>query len=149
MGASKMGNLAKLKQHHIDIQNIAEDMYGLLDAQALSENANEVRTIMTTVGGKLLVHLSGENSSVYPPLLASSEAGVKATAEKFQKEILDIKDALSTYTANWPTAASIEGKPAEFIAETKKVFGLLTDRMAREDKELYSLLPPEEEEAQV
>jgi hypothetical protein len=141
-----MGKLDKLKQHHVDIQKIAEDMLKCLDAEALSHNANDVRTIMTTVGGKLLVHLSGENSSVYAPLLASEDKNIRATAQKFQDEIVAIKASLSTYTANWPTAASIEGKPEEFIAETKKVFALLTERMAKEDKELYILLPEEETE---
>ncbi|VAW34941.1 hypothetical protein MNBD_DELTA02-869 [hydrothermal vent metagenome] len=143
-----MGNIDKLKQHHIDIKKIAEDMYGHLDEKALSRNATEVRSLMTSVGGKLLVHLSGENSNVYPPLLASEDPAVKATAEKFQKEIEEVKAALASYTGNWPTAASIEGKPAEFIDETKKVFALLTERMAREDKELYTLLPAEDAQPQ-
>jgi len=123
-------------------------MNGHLDEEALSKNATEVRTLMTSIGGKLLVHLSGENSNVYPPLLASEDANVKAVAKKFQDEIESVKAAVSAYTANWPTAASIEGKPAEFIAETKKVFAILTDRMAREDKELYTLLPAEDAQPQ-
>ncbi|VAV84503.1 hypothetical protein MNBD_DELTA01-1131 [hydrothermal vent metagenome] len=143
-----MGNIDKLKQHHVDIKKIAEDMNGHLDEEALSKNATEVRTLMTSIGGKLLVHLSGENSNVYPPLLASEDANVKAVAKKFQDEIESVKAAVSAYTANWPTAASIEGKPAEFIAETKKVFAMLTDRMAREDKELYTLLPAEDAQPQ-
>jgi len=143
-----MGNIDKLKQHHVDIKKIAEDMNGHLDEEALSKNATEVRTLMTSIGGKLLVHLSGENSNVYPPLLASEDANVKAVAKKFQDEIESVKAAVSAYTANWPTAASIEGKPAEFIAETKKVFAILTDRMAREDKELYTLLPAEDAQPQ-
>ncbi len=143
-----MGSIDKLKQHHIDIKKIAEDMYEHLDEEALSRNATEVRTLMTSVGGKLLVHLSGENSNVYPPLLASEDAGVQAVAKKFQDDIESVKAAVSAYTANWPTAASIEGKPAEFIAETRKVFGILTDRMTREDKELYSLLPAEDAQPQ-
>ncbi len=142
-----MGSIDKLKQHHLDIEKIADDMYSHLDATALSKNANEVRALMTSLGGKLLVHFSGENSQVYAPLMASEDAETKATAERFHDGIDAVKAAVSAYTANWPTAASIEGKPAEFIAETKKVFTILTERMAKEDKELYSLLP-ETEEAQ-
>lgn len=141
-----MSRLDKLTQHHIDILKFSDDMHKCLNVEALSKDANEVRSIMTSVGGKLLVHLSGENSYIYPPLLASEDEKVRATAKKFQDELESIKAALSTYTANWPTAAAIEGKPGEFVAETKKVFALLTDRMAREDKELYPLLPAEEEE---
>ncbi|NRA38543.1 MAG: hemerythrin domain-containing protein [Planctomycetes bacterium] len=84
-------------------------------------------------------HLSVEDQQIYPLLCQHEDAVVRISAEILSKEML----ALSPLILQWGESWNAERMTTEievFLDETRRVFKLLNNRIAREEKELYSLL---------
>ncbi len=72
--------------------------------------------------------------------MAHPDEKMKETAKRFQEEMGVIGEAVKIYSAKWVSADSIIKQPSDFIDETKLVFTSLTNRIMRENNELYRLL---------
>lgn len=86
------------------------------------------------------MHLAMEDNALYPRLLAHKDESVMSTAMRFIDEIGGIKDLFSKYTKRWPSTASTQNRPTEFIKETEEIFSTLSKRIEMEDNELFPLL---------
>lgn len=111
----------------------------LVDANFVAQRSGEIRCAIARLAGKLNVHLSLEDKSLYPYLENSTDDKVRATARHFACEMGSISDAFAKYINCYPTARAIEADPEQFIADTKSIFGALDNRIRRENEELYPL----------
>lgn len=128
------------RQHHTELLQIATEMSRHLNAEQLKKDANEIRSMLSKLSGKLNVHLTMEDKSLYPSLLNHTDPNLKLIANRFIKEMGGIKEVFGGYLKKWPTPSSIQANAAEFVAETKNIFSALSKRIEKEDKELYSLV---------
>ena len=76
---------------------------------------------------------------LYPPLLSSPDATVAATARKFVDELGGLAKAFSAYIERWD-ALSIEADWPGYQQESRGIIEALTNRIVRENRELYPLL---------
>ena len=129
-----------LRTTHQEIQTIVSQILENLDESALSEKAKEVRSLLVGLSGKLGMHLAVEDKSLYPNLLKHENDEVRLTAKKFMDEMGGISAAFKAYLNKWPHSRDIAANPNDFIRETKNVFRELSDRIDREDNELYKLV---------
>ena len=135
-----MARTDKFREQHADILKIATDLKGHLDEAKLAEDASAARSRMSTLLGKLLLHLSAEDEFLYPELKKSNEPAVVSVVERFQREMGGLSKAVSVWADRWPTPSSIKANPRAFVGETRVVLTALGDRVQREHKDLYPLL---------
>ncbi len=132
-----MTNTQNFRQQHVDLLGITTEISRNLNGSNMDAKAEEVRSLLSSLMGKLKMHLAMENKSLYPRLLQHDDPTVQALAQKFIDEMDAIGDVVGQYNSHWPSAAKIQADPAGFKAETEGLFGALADRIGRENNELY------------
>ncbi len=134
-----MGALDNYKRQHQEVLAMATTMSTKLDAATVAAEAPAIRAALSTMAGKLLMHLALEDKSLYPRLIASTNAKARAVAQAFFAQHGGLEKALKAFDERWRDAATIQAKAGDFVTETKALFGVLQERVRREEAELYPL----------
>ena len=100
----------QLKRQHQDIFSVIKDTNALVKSGNIEANSQQIAMNISSLAGKLQLHLSYEDKHLYPKLLESGNPVVKS------KILAEIQAFKSDYT---------------------KVFTALETRMNKEDKDLY------------
>jgi hypothetical protein len=95
---------------------------------------------MNTITGKLKIHLLNEDKFLYPYLSNSSDAVLNAFGKKYSEEMKEVTKAYEGYKSKYNTANKIKQNMGESKEEAKQIFWVLSNRINREEKELYPLL---------
>ncbi len=135
-----MSKTTNFRTQHKELLQIATEMSSHLKESELANDANCVRSLLSKLAGKLTVHLAMEDKNLYPSLLNHEDERVRTTAKRFIDEMGGIQEAFSKYVRNWPTSAHIQKNPSGFISETKAIANALSQRIAKEDNELYNMI---------
>jgi hemerythrin-like domain-containing protein len=125
---------------HDELVVIAKDIAGNLKADALRTDAKSVRLQLSKMAGVLGAHLSIEDRWLYPKLVAHTDASVARLAREYQDEMSGLKEAFDAYMTRWETSQKIQANPETFIKETLGIFEVLSQRIHRENSELYTLV---------
>lgn len=134
-----MSRTTRYREQHADIAKVVADLEAQLDATKLGADGAPARKLLSSLAGKIAVHLSAEDEHLYPELARSNNEKLKAVASQFAKDMGPIAKAFTGYVAKWPTPTAIKSDPASFIAETKSVLAVLKERIRKENQELYPL----------
>lgn len=132
-----MARTDKFRQHHDELVGLVGKIQKSLSGNVAAEVEN-ISNTLTSITGKLTVHLSMEDSVLYPQMIASSDAATSGTAKKFQTEMSGIKDVYAAFTKKWSKAA-IAADTAGFAKEFAGIAQALAQRITRENNELYPL----------
>jgi hemerythrin-like domain-containing protein len=97
-----------------------------------------VRALLSSLAGKLGVHLAMEDKALYPRLAEDGAPPDAALAAAFMQEMGGLGAAFAAYNRNWP-APAIAADPAGFARETRAVFAALARRIERENRQLYPI----------
>ena len=89
---------------------------------------------------KLTIHLLMEDKVLYPRLASSADKNLKNLAISFQAEMGELRNALNTYLATWPTPEAVQDAPYEFIKDSRSFFESVQQRILLENKELFSTI---------
>lgn len=125
---------------HDELVVIAKDISGNLKADALRTDAKNVRLQLSKMAGVLGAHLSIEDRWLYPKLVAHADASVARLARQYQDEMSGLKEAFDAYMTRWETSQKIQANPETFIKETLGLLEVLSQRIHRENSELYTLV---------
>ena len=101
-------------------------------------DATLLRKQLSSLAGKVNFHLAMEDKALYPRLMAAKGSAAEALAGKFMTEMGGLARVFTDYNARWQVS-TIRGDMAGFGEETRKVFGALAHRIARENTQLYPL----------
>lgn len=134
-----MARTDSFKTQHREMQEIVTQITARLNPSILPDHADEVRKLLSTLSGKLSVHLAMEDKSLYPTMLNSGNEEAKQTAENFMTEMGSLAATFKEYVQKWPSAATIKENTAEFCTQTKAIFAALSARIDREEHSLYPL----------
>lgn len=134
-----MSRTLRYRQQHAELAALVVELERQLDAATLSADPTKARTLLSTLAGKLSVHLATEDGHLYPELARSSNENLKRMAVKFAQEMGPIAQTFTAYTRKWPTPSAIKADPSGFIAQTQSVMKVLKDRIKRENQEFYAL----------
>ena len=99
----------------------------------------ELFDIRRQLASTLIAHLKAEDWALYPQLMASDDPEIAATAKAFSEEMGGLSAAFATYAERW-NALSIDGDWQGFRDESEVIIAALTDRITRENCELYPLV---------
>lgn len=135
-----MARTDNFRRQHDEIIALAQELAALLDPAKLAVDAGPARSKLSSLAGKLKVHLAMEDQSLYPNAASSGHAPLSSLATQYQQEMGGIKAAFEKYLATWPAPAAIQAKPEAFVADTKAIYGALAERVRKENEELYPLV---------
>lgn len=135
-----MNITTQFREQHTEMLTIAGEILARLSPQPLSQDAGEVRALLSQLLGKLTVHLAMEDKSLYPHLLEHQDENIKSLSAHYVDEMGNISMSVQEYKTRWPSKTAIERNPSEFIAETKGILTALEQRIKKENNELYKLV---------
>lgn len=124
----------KFRQQHDEILVIAGEIQKKLKTKA---DAQELRTILSSLAGKLNFHLAMEDKALYPRVM-KMDAAAHAVAKRFVSEMGGLAEQFGAFNNKWQVSA-IRSDPDGFASEAHKIFNALGKRVARENAELYPL----------
>jgi hemerythrin-like domain-containing protein len=127
------------RQQHAAIVEVVRELRSLLVPEKVLDNIPDIMGVLISLSGKLKAHLSKEDKELYPDLLASGDAKLSDMAAAFQSEMGGLAQAFEDYMATWRSIEAIEDDPDGFIRASEAVIDALSDRINRENRELYML----------
>jgi Hemerythrin HHE cation binding domain len=130
-----MGFTDKFRVQHNDILKLAGELMAELGSGV---DAAVLRKLLSNIAGKINMHLAMEDKALYPRLLEQKDTQVNAVATRFMKEMGGLGGVFAAYNSKWQVS-DIRANPGRFTDETRQVFAALTNRIARENGELYPL----------
>lgn len=128
-----------LRKQHAEMVEAVRQIDAGLDPQRLAASAGEIRNRLSALLGKLTMHLAVEDNSLYPSLAKHANPKLREIGSKFASEMSAVKPSVEAFSKKW-TESAITKDAAGFCAEAKKLFGVLGERIKRENTELYPLL---------
>ncbi|MBK1839181.1 hemerythrin domain-containing protein [Azospirillum sp. YIM B02556] len=131
---------ALYRDHHANVGQLAGRIEALLASRSVESDPAALIATVRELFGIFAVHLSLEDSALYPRLLTHPDAGVRATAARFQTEMGNLRARFDLYRTRWPGPVAVAKDPAAFVRETRDVVAALKHRIGREDRELYDLI---------
>jgi iron-sulfur cluster repair protein YtfE (RIC family) len=133
-----MSSLAQLRAEHAELVRIVGELQTLIDNDVPPPQV-ELFKVRRKLSSVLIAHLKAEDWVLYPPLLNSNDSVIAATAQEFVDEMGGLAQAYSVFNEKWD-ALGIEADWAHYRAEAKGIIEALTNRIIRENRDLYPLL---------
>ncbi len=133
-----VSDIYKLRQEHAELVEIVGRLKKAIAAPAAPAMV-ELFNLRRELASSLIAHLKAEDWALYPPLMASGDPQVAATAKAFSDEMGGLADAFGVYANRWD-AMSIERDWNAFCLESTDIIDALTYRITRENRELYPLI---------
>lgn len=136
-----MANTQNFRNQHKALLALAGEMASLMTpVGGAKRNADDLRRLLSKLAGQLSVHLAMEDESLYPRLIAGTDARVSELARRYQQEMGGLAGAFKAFCDKYPTAAAIEQNSEAFKSDASGVFDAVARRIQREDSELYALV---------
>jgi hypothetical protein len=133
-----MPNLDKLRREHARLIDVVQRLARFV-MQPRPPEAVELFKVRNELTSTLIGHLKTEDWLLYPRLLANPDPTVAGIALAFSDEMGGLADKYVAHTNKW-NANSIAADWGTYCAETRGILGALTNRIMRENGELYPLL---------
>lgn len=140
-----MARTDNLRKQHDQLFVLVQEISQKLTLSEVSTKTINITSSLSKLTGLLQVHAASENKFLYPGLLKSSDARVKATTKRFIDEMGRIGKVVGENNSKWLTQ-TIKAEPDRFIMETKQLFTALGARIKKKILNyillltLYSLL---------
>lgn len=134
-----MAAIEKLLEQHKEILSIGGRLSDNFEATMNVKTVNSILALIKELGTLLEEHLMIEDDFLYPALKKRSQENIRNIAHQFSIELGGIKDAFSTYSNKWTSIEKILQSQIVFISESKALLGALQQRIAKEEKELFTL----------
>lgn len=133
-----MQRLQQLRREHVELVAIARRLSAMI-AREVPPPSNELYVLRREFSSALIRHLKAEDWLLYPRLLVSPNQVVARTARSFSEEMGGLGRAYTEYAERWGPYV-IEANWDGYRKETAAIIEALTERITREDRELYPLL---------
>jgi hypothetical protein len=132
--------LETLKRQHTEIKEILAELKQNLNNEDISKDAFSIAAKISNLAGKLKIHLNTEDRYMYPQLFTSTNAEIQRTAKAYYDEMGTISSDFMAFKDKYNTRTKIINEPHAFKREFKRMLGIIEDRMAKEDANLYNII---------
>ncbi|MBV7273701.1 hemerythrin domain-containing protein [Clostridiaceae bacterium UIB06] len=133
-------NVINLQRQHNEVMDLANYILKNIKSRTIEQNLNEMVKSINIIAGKLKIHLLNEDKYLYPNLLSSSDLALNAFGKKYSEEMKEVSKTYEDYKFKYNTASKIKQNIEKFTKDTEVIFRVLSNRINREEKELYPLL---------
>lgn len=103
----------------------------------LEQTAAEMALHISSLAGKLKIHLSSEDQYLYPSFLHSSDSKLVTMANEYQKEMGNLLAVFTEFKEKYNTKFKILSEKESFYGEADKIIRSIEMRMQKEEKGLY------------
>lgn len=131
------------RKQHEELVDLCKRLASTLVESSLAKDGQPARTLLSELSGKLKLHLAMEDRSLYPQLLSSAKAATAGTAKRLVDSVGGLAGVYSDYTGRYPLPRDIQAKPGQFVKETRAIIAALSERIRKEEYELYVLADAE------
>jgi hypothetical protein len=135
-----MARTDNFRKQHEEILALTRKVMDVLEGHIGPDSANQTRTLLSLLSGKVSLHLAMEDRSFYPALLASRDSELRELAEEYIDEMGLLAITFGDYLKKWSNAAAIVSNEAAFRSETLAIVSALGQRIARENRQLYEMV---------
>jgi hypothetical protein len=135
-----MQAIAKLKEQHLELLELVQEISLYLETDKLLSNAKKVRGLLSKLAARIDAHHVAEDRLIYPYLMNNERREVSEMASLFKDEMGGLLDFFFQYNEKWGHHESISEDPESFISDTNVITDALGTRIDREDSELFVLL---------
>ena len=142
-----MGRTQLYREQHREINRVVVALLPLLEPAVLKKDGAPAFGRLMDLAGKLRVHLTLEDRTLYPELLVHRNPDVRALTRLFRDEMGGISKEFEGLLHAWDAPEAISADPSRFVKEMKVLVGILVRRVEREDGELYPLVDRVDSEA--
>jgi len=132
-------NIPDLKRQHTEVLSLIRNIETLSSGN-IDAAAKDVAYNINALSGKMKMHLLSEDQFLYPGLMNSSDIQIKETARRFSEEMGGLAGAFQSFVKQYNVPFRITNQKDDFLTESKKVFGLIKERIENEDRKLYPLI---------
>jgi hypothetical protein len=132
-----MATIQTLREEHALLMRIVGRLSECI-ARPTPPPAAELFGVRRELNATLIGHLKAEDWILYPMLLASDDAETAAIARQFIDEMGGLSAAFIAYADKW-SASAIDSDWAGYCGESKLIIEDLSERIVRENRELYPL----------
>jgi iron-sulfur cluster repair protein YtfE (RIC family) len=140
-----MATIQVLREEHAHLVRIVGQLAECISRPA-PPPATELFGVRRELNATLIGHLKAEDWILYPMLLTSDDPTTAATARQFLDEMGGLAAAFLAYADKW-SASAIESDWDAYCTESKGIIEALTQRIIRENRELYPLAEREKRAA--
>ena len=140
-----MATIQHLRDEHAQLVGIVERLSECIGRPAPPPTV-ELFGVRKELNATLIGHLKSEDWILYPALLASDDPATAATARIFMDEMGGLAAAFLAYADRW-SAGAIDRDWAGYCGESHAIIDALTQRMIRENRDLYPLAEREKKAA--
>lgn len=133
-------DVTNLKRQHREVMDLADYILDNVKNNTVDKNIDQIVISINTISGKLNIHLLNEDKHLYPYLLGSSDAELNMFGNKYYEEMKEVSKDYDEYKSKYNTLSKIKQNIGKFKEDTNRIFEALSNRIEREERELYVLL---------
>lgn len=132
-------NIEKFKHQHIEIMESVTELRNLAKS-GVAEHATQIAKKIISMSSVIKLHLSVEDTVLYPALQKSRDPAHLALGSRYQSEMDGLAAAYMKFAEKWLSAKQIADDADGFKSDANVVFKALHDRIQKENAELYPAL---------
>ncbi|HYD93877.1 MAG TPA: hemerythrin domain-containing protein [Noviherbaspirillum sp.] len=129
-------NIDKFKHQHTKIYDCI-NILRTYSVAGIAEHAREIAENVVAMSSLIKLHLTVEDSVLYPALRSSSKHTLAKMGAQYQEDMKVIARSYEEFARKWNTAANVAQNPAGFRADANTVLKKLHARIQQEDKHFY------------
>lgn len=133
-----MHSTKQLRKDHDGLMALVSQFQQLIAAPAPPAGVDLVK-FRQAFSKQMFAHLAREDMLLYPALLRSKNPVIARTAQTFMAEMGGMLEAYKQWSVRWPTER-LTLEWSKFAEETSSLLRALSQRVARENLELYPLI---------
>jgi hemerythrin-like domain-containing protein len=134
-----MYTLEELKKQNREIADLIDVLAVLTEHENLRHNPFACE-LVSRFNEKVWMHLVFEDNTIYAELAKHHNPDISNIANQFHASAREVKKTFTHYVKLWCNTSSQEASQAAFIAESKKIFGLIQARVKFESDEIFPLV---------
>ncbi len=129
-------NIDKFKQQHRKIFDCIDTLRRHA-SEGVVENAREIASTVVAMSSIIKLHLTVEDTVLYPALRSSNSRSVAKMGAEYQAEMQAIAGSYEEFARKWNTASSVAANPEGFRSDANTVLKMLHARIRQEDRHFY------------
>jgi hypothetical protein len=130
--------IERLLREHREITAIAARLRDAL--RSTTPDPEQLTACRWELAKAMMQHLAYEDRHPYLPLEAHPDPDVAAVAQRFKAHVADAQKEYEAHTARWTGAAMAADRRGYCVASIRQL-QVLADRIRREERELFPLIP--------
>ena len=115
-------NLKSYLDQHEAVKEEIKIIKSLIGSGNYEKNGRDIALHISTLAGKIKVHLSMEDKYLYPGLIEKGNADVKKMANSYQREMGDLADEFVKYKDKYNTNPKLLQSAESIKSDTEKIF---------------------------